>query len=98
MWGFRGHNLMITYYQDPDAILDYEMDWSEWLSDGDTIASSTWIVPEGVTTAGEANTTTTATVWLSGGVAHSRYRVTNRIVTAGGRQNDCSFDLCVQER
>jgi hypothetical protein len=85
--------------KDPDAVLDWERDWGPWLADlGDTIQSSTWIVPAGITKTSESNTTTTATVWLSGGTAGLRYTVTNRIVTAGGRTDDRSMVVFVNER
>lgn len=83
--------------KDPNALLDYVADWSEWL-DTDTIATSTWTVPAGLTNEGEQNTTTTATVWLSGGTAGTSYTVTNRISTAGGRTDDRSITVKVKER
>ena len=67
-----------TFVKDPDATLDYIIDWSEWL-DTDTISTSTWTVPTGLTNVSDSNTTTTATIWLSGGTAGQRYTVSNRI-------------------
>ena len=29
------------FIKDPDAVLDYQADWSDWLGD-DTISSSSW--------------------------------------------------------
>jgi len=83
--------------KDPDSILDYVVDWSEWLG-SDTVSSSTFTVGTGLTKDSESNTTTTATVWVSGGTANSSYTVTNRIVTAGGRTADRSFVVKVVER
>ena len=89
-----------TFAQDPDAILDYTRDWSTYLS-GDTIATSEWIVPAGVTlgTGGNAptNNTTSATAWLSGGTSGEVHIITNRITTAGGRTDDRSFLLTIKE-
>jgi hypothetical protein len=70
--------------KDPDAVLDYQVDWSAWLG-VDTISTSTWVVPTGITKNSDTKTTTTATIWLRGGTAGTLYLVTNRIVTAGGR-------------
>jgi hypothetical protein len=90
---------MITFIKDPDAVLDYTVDWSPWLSDsGDQITSSAWIVPEGLTTTADYYTTTTATVWLSGGTVGREYVVTNRITTAAGRVDDRSFTLVIRSR
>lgn len=85
--------------KDPDAELDWERDWGPWLAPfGDTILSSTWIVPTGITKTDESNTSTTATVWLSGGTAGLRYTVTNRITTVGGRTDDRSMTVFVNDR
>lgn len=84
--------------KDPDEVLDYQMDWSARLTSGDTISISTWIVPEGITKDSDSNTTTTATIWLSGGVAGSQYKFTNRVVTAGGRTMDQSVTITVVEK
>lgn len=94
--------MTINYKKDPDATLDYRVDWTAWLN-GDTISSSTWIVAEvagaaGLVKSNEDNTATTTIVWLSGGTVNTRYRVTNRIVTAGGRTDDRSFGLLVGEQ
>jgi hypothetical protein len=85
------------FEKDPHAILDYQVDWSEWLG-ADTISTSTWTVPAGLTLEAETETGTTATVWLSGGTAGQSYTVTNRIVTDGGRTDDRSITIVVAER
>lgn len=72
--------------KDPTAVKDLSWDWEEWL-DGDTIVASTWAVePAGeLTVLGSDFTSTTSTVWLTGGTLLSSYRVTNTITTAAGR-------------
>ena len=73
--------------KDPDAEVPFTNDWASWLPSGQTIVASTWAADAGITimTGGNAatNTSTTATVWLSGGTAGSEYFVTNRITTSG---------------
>lgn len=83
--------------KDPDEILDYQLDWSEEL-DTDTISTSTWIVPTGLTEETDSNSTTTTTVWLSGGTIGQVYTLTNRITTAGGRTYDQSVRLRVRTK
>ena len=85
------------FSKDPGATLDFTIDWSEWLDD-DTISSSDWTVPDGITEASATNDTTTATVWLSGGTAGTRYTVTNTIVTAGGRTDERSIVIAVDDQ
>lgn len=86
------------FTKDPNATLDYQVDWSAWL-DTDTIIASTWVVPTGLTNASDAFTTTTATIWLSGGsLVTKAYVVVNRIATAAGRTEDRSFVIQMEER
>lgn len=84
--------------KDPDAVLDYQVDWSSWLATGETISSSDWVVQTGITETSASNTTTTATIWLSGGTAGVTYTVTNRIVTTASRTNDRSLYITVREQ
>jgi len=85
------------FTKDPNAVLDYTWDWSDWL-DADTISSSSTTVETGLTEDSESHTTTTVTVWLSGGTPGEDYEVTNRIVTAGGRTEDRTIVILVRER
>ena len=73
-----------TYSKDPDETLDYIINWATHLG-SDTISSSSWVAETGITIDSDTNTTTTATVWLSGGTLGQFYLVTNTIVTDGGR-------------
>jgi hypothetical protein len=50
--------------KDPQAVLDYGFDWSKWLGT-DTISTSTWTVPVGITKDSDTHDTTTTTIWLS---------------------------------
>jgi len=83
--------------KDPNAVIDFKINWSDWLN-GDTISTSTWTVESGITQDSESETTTTTTVWLSGGTAGLTYTVTNRIVTAAGRTDDRSIAVKVVDR
>lgn len=88
----------LTFFtKDPDAVLDYSIDWTTWLA-GDTISTSTWTVPAGITKDSDSSTTTSTTVWLSGGSLGQNYKLTNRIVTAGGRTEDRSVEIQVRDR
>jgi hypothetical protein len=87
----------MTFTKDPHAVLDYAIDWTRWLA-GDTIATSEWLLPVGLTKMADTKTASSSTVWLSGGTAGQSYIVTNRITTAGGRTEDRSFTIRVEER
>ena len=84
-----------TFTKDPDDVLDYSR---VWILDGDTIATSTWVVPTGLTKGLDTYDATSVTVWLSGGTAHETYIVTNRITTASGRTIDRSWLITVEEQ
>lgn len=87
-----------SFIHDPDAILDYCIDWSAFLEEDDTIDTSTWTVTDGIVIASNTNTTTVATVWLSGGTVGAWYRVTNHIVTAAGREDERTIRIRIRER
>lgn len=87
---------MEEFTKDPDAVKDYAVDWTEWLA-GDTIATSEWTLPDGITQDSEDNTDTVATVFLAGGTDGESYVVTNRITTAAGRTEDFSVTVHVKE-
>lgn len=70
--------------KDPQGVLDYMIDWSDWLG-ADVISSSTWTVPAGITKDSDTTSATTATIWLSGGTAGTAYTLRNKIITAAGR-------------
>lgn len=91
---------MATFFaiKDPDAKLDYIIDWTNWLIGTDTIVTSTWIVPAAITVLSTSTGTATAGVFLSGGVEGEVYDVTNRIVTAGSRTEDRTIQFTVIQR
>jgi len=85
--------------KDPDEILDYQMDWSSRLV-GDIISVSTWVLPVGSTLnkVAESKTTTSTTIWLSGGTLGERYELLNRIDTAAGRKMDQTVSLIISSK
>ncbi len=85
---------LYEFRKDPQAILDYVIDWSDWL-DGDTITASTWTAPTGITVDSDSHTTTATTVWLSGGTLGETYSLVNHITTAAGREDDRTIKIKV---
>ncbi len=55
-------------------------------------------VSSGITNVSNTKTTTTTTIWLSGGTAGSSYTASNRVVTAEGRTEDRTILIRVEER
>lgn len=88
----------IRVNKDPDSVLDWQWDYTDWLSTGDTVSSIVVEVPAGITKDSDTNDTTSATVWLSGGTAGNTYGVTVRATTAQGRTVDRTVNFVVAER
>lgn len=87
-----------TYTKDPDAYLDYTLDWSEWLGT-DTLSTAVWSVsPSDMTAPHTTTTTTLAAVWLSGGAHGSDYDVRCRVTTTAGRIDDRTIRVQVRQR
>jgi hypothetical protein len=89
---------MPTFTKDPEAILDYYIQWSTWL-DGDTISTSEWTVPDGITEDSDAKTSAgLITIWLSGGALDANYQLVNHIVTAAGREEDQTITIAMRAK
>jgi len=89
---------MQTFTKDPAADLDFYVDWSEWLADGETIAQSEFTIPDGIESHDDGNNDTASVVWLSGGSPGRRYRVTNQITTSEDRIDERTLIIEVQNR
>jgi len=84
------------FTKDPDETLDFPFNWKPELN-GDTIFTSSFILPDGLTEVSSSNTTNTATIFVSGGTSGLIYRITNRITTIGGRTRDRTIHLLVTD-
>jgi hypothetical protein len=85
--------------KDPQAFLDYFIDWGTWLVAGDSIGSAVWTVPTGLTEEAATVDGTKAIVWLSGGTSGQSYTVTCHVVmTPSGREDDRSLTINMEER
>ena len=69
---------MNSFEKDPDATLDYSVDWTVYLGSS-SIATSVWTVPTGLTEVSSSNDGKIAKVVISGGVVGTTYIVTNTI-------------------
>lgn len=76
-------------YKGEDDILDFTLDLSRWLQSGDTISSAS-TVTDGVTLDSESNTTTAATLTVSGSPQEGSTTKTT-FVTANGLQQDVTI-------
>lgn len=96
------------FTKDPQAVLDFAVDWTSWLAahdPDDTIAVSVWAFVAGTdgllvdtSPVQRTNTATRAVIWLKDGTPGTRYALTNRITTAGGRTDEWTIYVKVLER
>lgn len=75
------------FEQDPDSTVDYPFAWAPDL-EGDTIVTSLFLLPDGMTQVSASQTATTTVVFLSNAIPRRICRCTNRITTVGGRSMD----------
>ncbi len=87
-------SVLRTFVKDPDATLDYAIDWSLWLK-GDTITAAVWTVAAGATKELVQTTSTKSTVWISGGTLATTYAATCHITTLNGLVDDRTINISI---
>jgi hypothetical protein len=83
--------------QDKGAYLDYGFDWSDWLPEDDTIATSIWTTDAGLTLNSGGVVGAETTIWVQGGTADTWYAVSNKVTSAQGRQDVRTFRLFIYD-
>lgn len=83
---------------DPQANLDFEFDWSQWLEDTEQITTQTVTSDGDLTVSQVTQTGGVVKCWLSGGTLGSTQRVTCHITTNMGRQDDRTLSVRVVDR
>lgn len=83
--------------KDPHAVLDYALDWGDWLQPGDGIISHV-IEVDGVTLNSDARDGAIVTAWVSGGQDRSTGRIAVRITTAQGRVDERTIEVTIRQR
>lgn len=92
-----------TIVKDPNAVLDYTLDWTDWLAGiTDTIATATAALTGGLVLDDITHDDTTVTLWLSGGTVGSTGSARVRITTVGTgarpRTDDRTVYFKIKER
>lgn len=79
-------------------VLDFDLDYADWITPGDTILTvTTSVLPAAVLLVDSAQIASPQVkVWLSGGVADATYEVFVTAATAGGRVKIESFKVRVK--
>lgn len=84
----------------PSEVLDYDVDFSEWLPDDDSIATASAVRTPATSLAIDSTSVFDSTwvkVWLSAGTTGVKYKVTVTVVTDDGRTKEAEFYVNVKE-
>lgn len=86
--------------KDPNEVLDYRVDWTDRLLDGETISTSDFTLASGdvMIDSEPSPVAGVATVWLSGGTEGTVSVLTNRITTSSARTYDQSARLRIRSK
>lgn len=90
--------LIGTFSQQPDESLDYDVDYTDWLTDGDTVYGATvGVTPTGLTVSSPVlvDADKRVKLWVSGGVSGTAYKVEVTATTVLGRvkQDEVRFRI-----
>ncbi len=93
---------MTVFAKAPDARVDFSLDWSDWLADGETITAASWRVdPDeagGFVLDGQIDAGAVQGIHVSGGTAGNIYRLICQITTSEGRVVERGMSIKVMER
>ena len=102
--GFRADRDGAFIDKDTEAVLDYSVNWTDWMPSGDSINSSTFTIAaisgdsDPLTVDSSAVSGTTCTAVISGGTAGNIYTVSNKIVTNNNITERRHFRISVKAR
>lgn len=102
--GFKQDRVGIYIEKDPYAVLDYTLDWENWMPTGEVISaiSVTAETISGDSTPLAVDSSTNndylVTAYLSGGTAGKVYNIEYRITTDGGKKDSRNIRIKVLER
>lgn len=104
--GYKQDTYGVYIPKDTNATLVYTMDWSEWLSEGQSLATVTYAVqarandanPVSIESQGITNENTYTYVELSGGTLNKTYTVTAEITTDDGSIDRRNFRVKIENR
>jgi hypothetical protein len=93
---------MTLLLKDPEAALEYAVDWGTEYLTGDTLVQSDWRVTPveagGLSVVTSTFDTAVASVTATGGVAGHLYQLTNHVVLDSGLTDTRSIVLRVEKR
>jgi hypothetical protein len=90
---------MNLFYKQPADQLDYDLDFSDWITEGDTITGAVAVssVPAELVIQSVSVSEQIVKVWATGGETGSTYQVTVTVTTDQGRIKELDFKIRVKE-
>lgn len=90
---------MNLFQKQPADQLDYDLDFSQWLTDDDTLVgvTATSNVPEELIIESVSIEGQSIKVWVSGGENGETYKVTATVTTTLGRIKELDFKIRVKD-
>lgn len=89
---------MDTIKKTSNEVINYFVDWTtETTAVSQTLSTSTFVVPTGLTNESESNTTTGATLVLSSGRHGVTYLIKNTVTTSEGLTLEQFFEVEVDD-
>jgi hypothetical protein len=93
---------MGVYAKDPDATLDYSVDWTAFMGVGESLNGASWTVTPieagGLTLGSELISGNERGIYVSGGIKGHQYRLSCQITTDQGRVSERSLTVRIMER
>jgi hypothetical protein len=87
-----------TFNKQPAEVMDYDIDFTKWMVEGDSIVAALATVDNpGLTITQTLITTPVVKVWVSGGTTSNTYKITVIATSTGGRVKEVEFKLKVKE-
>lgn len=88
-----------TFNKQPVEVLDYDIDYSEWLTAGDNVQSiaAPLVEPAGLVVDSTFVNDPVVKIWLSGGISGTTYKITVTMTTADGRVKQDEFRVKVKD-
>lgn len=89
---------LTQFEKDPDATLDFAIDWSDAFPGDDLTAATATVDDAALVVENESHTATVHTVRLSGGAVGRRYEVTSTVTTTSGQSDQRTVEVVVLEK
>lgn len=88
---------------DPDSRMSIQLDWSDWLADGETINQSTWSISgpsprPSIEPDSDSIDSPYTRCWVEGGRERKYYELTNHVVTNTGWEDDRTVTLICEPK